>query len=162
MSAYEILKCSQESSEEELKKAYHQLLLVHHPDKQNDANNLDDFFRIQWAYKLLSDRNRRSEYDSLLKQANLKEKADSLISEDDESSSTHLLLMNKDFEFDSDKAEYSRQCRCGSFYVLTKQLVKDLLESSIDGQNSKQELKNSLVICLECDTCSLCVNVLII
>ena len=161
MSAYEILKCSEESSEEELKKSYHQLLLVHHPDKQN-ANNLDDFFRIQWAYKLLSDRNRRAEYDSLLRQASLKEKADNLVSQNDDESSTHLLLINKDFDFDSDKAEYSRQCRCGSFYVLTKQLVKDLLESSIDGQNSKQELKNSLVICLECDTCSLCVNVLII
>lgn len=170
MNAYEILECSPDASQEQIKASYHNLLLKYHPDKQqldgssSDAlnHNMDKFLKLQSAYKLLSNLKEKELYDSLLKQTHLKEKADHLSPDEDE----FLLSLEKDFVHEESSNVYSRPCRCGSTYSIDKQCITKLLEqisSELDKAKQDQgKLTESLVIVLECDTCSLTINVLII
>lgn len=58
---YQILGVSKNATEEEIKKAFRKLAHQHHPDKKTgDANK---FKEINEAYQILSDRNKRSQYD---------------------------------------------------------------------------------------------------
>jgi molecular chaperone DnaJ len=60
MSHYDTLGVSKTSTKEEIKKAYRRLALTHHPDKGGDVNT---FNKIQEAYEVLSDDNKRKQYD---------------------------------------------------------------------------------------------------
>jgi molecular chaperone DnaJ len=58
---YEILGLSKEASPEDIKKAYRKLAMEHHPDKGGDDNK---FKEIAEAYEVLSDPNKRTQYDN--------------------------------------------------------------------------------------------------
>lgn len=60
MSYYETLGVSQGASQDEIKKAYRKLVMVHHPDKGGDP---EKFKKIGQAYEVLSDPERRARYD---------------------------------------------------------------------------------------------------
>jgi molecular chaperone DnaJ len=57
---YDILGVSKSASSEEIKKAYKKLALQHHPDKGGDE---EVFKKISGAYSVLSDEQKRAEYD---------------------------------------------------------------------------------------------------
>ena len=57
---YEILEVSKGASKEEIKKAYKKLAVKHHPDKGGDA---EKFKELSEAYAVLSDENKRKQYD---------------------------------------------------------------------------------------------------
>ena len=57
---YKELNVERNSSKAEIKKAYHKLVLKNHPDKGGDA---EKFRKIQTAYEVLSDDDKRSKYD---------------------------------------------------------------------------------------------------
>jgi len=57
---YEILGVSEDASQEEIKKAYRKLAHEHHPDKGGDE---EKFKKINKAYQVLSDEEKRSKYD---------------------------------------------------------------------------------------------------
>src|SRR3989338_8229644 len=57
---YEILGVNKSSSKEEIKKVYKKLALKHHPDKGGDA---EKFKELSEAYAVLSDDNKRKQYD---------------------------------------------------------------------------------------------------
>jgi len=57
---FEILGVNSNASEEEIKKAYRSLAMKHHPDRGGDQNK---FQEIQEAYSVLSDPNKRAEWD---------------------------------------------------------------------------------------------------
>lgn len=155
MNAYEILECDQEATQDQLKVAYHRLLLVHHPDKQIEAqNDVESFLKIQSAYKLLSNPSQRANYDSLLKELALKEKANQFGVESDSVS----LLLEKDFDYRD--GVYSCECaRCGGIYSVTKIEIQDLLKELVNTDTTDTQ---SLIAALQCNTCSLITNVLII
>lgn len=61
---YTILSVSRESSEEDIKKAYRKLAIVHHPDKnQGSVEATQMFQKISGAYAILSDPEKRQHYD---------------------------------------------------------------------------------------------------
>ena len=58
---YNVLGISKGASVDEIKSAYKKLALKNHPDRGGDK---DVFQKIQQAYEVLSDDNKRSEYDN--------------------------------------------------------------------------------------------------
>lgn len=63
-SLYNILNLKKSATPEEVKKAYRQLALKYHPDKnQNDPTSHEKFQDINRAHKILSDQLKRSIYD---------------------------------------------------------------------------------------------------
>jgi DnaJ family protein B protein 6 len=65
--AYQVLGVPEDASEDQIKKAYRKLALKHHPDKQSTDEGRQQahvvFAKISNAYELLSDPNKRQEYD---------------------------------------------------------------------------------------------------
>jgi molecular chaperone DnaJ len=60
---YEILGVSRDASEEDIKKAYRRLAREHHPDVNADPAAEDRFKEVAAAYEILSDPQKRQQYD---------------------------------------------------------------------------------------------------
>ena len=58
---YKILEVTENASQDEIKKSYRKLSLIHHPDKNN--GNDEKFKQISGAYQVLSDLDERKKYD---------------------------------------------------------------------------------------------------
>ena len=60
---YEVLGVKKNASADELKKAYRQLALKYHPDRNKSADATEKFKEISEAYEVLSNPEKRSTYD---------------------------------------------------------------------------------------------------
>ena len=61
---YEILEISHDATQDEIKKKYHKLVLQYHPDKHpGDKDNEEKFKKINAAYTVLKDPDKRAQYD---------------------------------------------------------------------------------------------------
>jgi len=60
---YEVLGVKKDASEREIKKAYHKLSQVYHPDKNSAEDASEKFIEISNAYQVLSDPDSRKKYD---------------------------------------------------------------------------------------------------
>ena len=62
-SLYETLEVSENASEAEIKKAYRKLARKYHPDVNKDASAEEKFKEINSAYEILSDKEKKAQYD---------------------------------------------------------------------------------------------------
>jgi len=62
-SLYETLEVSENSSSDEIKKAYRKLARKYHPDVNKDPKAEDKFKEINAAYEVLSDKEKKAQYD---------------------------------------------------------------------------------------------------
>jgi molecular chaperone DnaJ len=60
---YDVLKVAPTATEKEIKQAWRVMVRRYHPDTSGDAKSMGDFERVQHAYEVLSDVERRLEYD---------------------------------------------------------------------------------------------------
>ncbi|XP_012530640.1 dnaJ homolog subfamily C member 10 [Monomorium pharaonis] len=61
---YEILGISRSAGQDEIRRAFKKLAIIHHPDKNNDDPNAHDkFIRLTTAYETLKDNDLRKKYD---------------------------------------------------------------------------------------------------
>ena len=60
---YDILGVSKNASEDDLKKAFRKLAFQYHPDRNKEASAEEKFKEINEAYQVLSDPEKRSQYD---------------------------------------------------------------------------------------------------
>ena len=62
---YDVLGVDEDASQEEIKKTYRKLARKHHPDRNPDDPNAEEKFKeIQKAYSILSDEEKREQYDA--------------------------------------------------------------------------------------------------
>jgi curved DNA-binding protein CbpA len=62
---YKILGLNQNASQKDIKKAYRRKSLYYHPDKNNSADSHEKFIKINQAFEILGDPERRKKYDQL-------------------------------------------------------------------------------------------------
>ncbi|MGM5483628.1 MAG: molecular chaperone DnaJ [Nanobdellota archaeon] len=60
---YEILGVSKDASKDEIRKAYKKLAKKHHPDLNKDGGSEDKFKKVNEAFSVLSDDQKRAQYD---------------------------------------------------------------------------------------------------
>ena len=60
---YQTLEINKQATEEEIKKAYRQLAKEYHPDRNKTPEASKKFKEISQAYTVLSDKNKRQQYD---------------------------------------------------------------------------------------------------
>ncbi len=64
-SLYKTLEISENASEAEIKKAYRKLARQYHPDVNKDASAEEKFKEINSAYEILSDKEKKRQYDQM-------------------------------------------------------------------------------------------------
>ncbi|GJJ75904.1 diphthamide biosynthesis protein 4 [Entomortierella parvispora] len=137
---YEILNVPQDASLAEIKQQYQRLLLIHHPDKQQQNQSqqsgpastflLIPLQDIKEAWECLREPARRDFYDSSLKAMKLR--ANGQVNDD---------IDLDDMDYDEDTCSYISPCRCSGEYVISE----DELELGVDT--------------VVCSTCSLIVRI---
>lgn len=60
---YEVLGVSKNATDQEIKSAYRKLAMKYHPDRCKDADAKDKFAECSEAYEVLSDKDKRANYD---------------------------------------------------------------------------------------------------
>ncbi len=62
---YEVLGVENDASKDDIKKAYRKLARKYHPDVSEEENAADKFKEAKEAYEVLSDEQKRAQYDQL-------------------------------------------------------------------------------------------------
>lgn len=70
---YDILQVDKDATIDQIKKKYKTLALKYHPDKNKTTEATDMFTKISNAYQILSDPEKRMNYDQSLKRGNTQE-----------------------------------------------------------------------------------------
>ncbi len=65
MNLYDILGVEKDAPKSKIKKAYKNLVMKYHPDKNKDPNAVEKFKEIQYAWEILSDDSSRKKYDMM-------------------------------------------------------------------------------------------------
>jgi len=127
---YSRLHCTQTDSQQELKRAYQELVLRLHPDKTG-GKECQAFINVQEAWRVLGDVEHRARYNAQLANNKLDAEQDAAIA------ATFGLQELGDCQ----DGDIGIQCRCGGFYKGERLELEEAIREAD--------------VLLDCDTCSL-------
>ncbi|KAK7892063.1 hypothetical protein WMY93_024026 [Mugilogobius chulae] len=150
---YAVLGASPSESTEELRHRYQQLVLKCHPDRLSGQDSseaevgLRKFLEVDAAWKILSDENKRRDYDLQRRALDLKQ--------DWPVDSTVLL---EDMTWNNGERLYTYCCRCGGAFIIDEEEVQEETQrSALQEEEMPGAQSRGVIVC--CDTCSLSVCV---
>lgn len=100
---YETLGVDRLSDADTIRTAYHKLALMYHPDKRAGDKSDDSFHMIHEAWSVLSDPERRADYDRKIR--------------DNTSVGANAELVKLE-DFTKSGDTYRKACRCGNIYLV--------------------------------------------
>lgn len=112
---YEVLGCSEDSTQEEIKYAYRRRLLQFHPDK-NGAADVQEFHNVKEAWRILEHPQSRKKYDAACKQERLEKKEDKPV---------YARLSPDDLEESALDGTLFYRCRCGDYYFVERETLRE-------------------------------------
>ncbi|KAL1460129.1 hypothetical protein WDU94_012067 [Cyamophila willieti] len=131
MNYFEILNCDANSTAEEIKENYRNLILKFHPDKNQE--NQEMFVKVNEAWTVLRDDNQRKLYMS------------QLLSQEKSHMNIYKCVALEEMEKNGDVFSYP--CRCGSEFCISKE---DTQVNDVEDGN----------LFMPCDTCSLLLEII--
>lgn len=131
MDYYEILGCDPNADIAEIKKCYQKLALKYHPDKDRTNETNDMYLKIDEAWKVLRDPEKRRIYDAEIYESKINEQSNTFAE----------LNTRTDFS-ENEAGVLLYPCRCGDFYEI-----------------DKSDIENEKEFIIECNQCSLVVKV---
>ncbi|XP_068460284.1 dnaJ homolog subfamily C member 24 isoform X2 [Clinocottus analis] len=154
---YAVLGSSPSDSVQQLRHRYQQLALQHHPDRRRAGSSseaesgVEKFLEVDAAWRILSDRSARRQYDLQRRERELKQ-------DGPVDSTVHL----EDMTWDQDERVHSHRCRCGGGFNVSQEEVEEEQEAqrrrqADEEEDTGEEEHGGVVVC--CDTCSLSVCV---
>ncbi|XP_040890057.1 dnaJ homolog subfamily B member 9-like [Toxotes jaculatrix] len=105
---YDTLNVEPTATDSQIKKAFRQLAVKYHPDKNKSADAEKTFREIAEAYTVLSNKEKRRLYDSVGHEAFLKSEV-SVDAEDEEGDETSLHFSFSDFLHDFDDSVFAEE-----------------------------------------------------
>lgn len=121
---YEVLGCSEDSTPEEIKRAYRRRLLQLHPDKSGVAD-VQEFHDVKEAWRILGRPQSRKQYDAARKQERL-----------EEDGPVYARLSPADLEESGLDGTLFHRCRCGENYFVEREALREknaTLQVTCDG-----------------------------
>ena len=148
---YKILGLKENSSNIEIKKAYKNLILKYHPDK-NITSSTEIFIKIKKSYDILKDEKQKKKYDNfLLSKSNKNNLVNNFILEKDiqrKKFAEELLKKEKDFK--TNKEKLVKKNKTQNFYNFKKKNTynnyekKNIIKLNQKNEEKKIELRNHL------------------
>ena len=117
---YKLMNIKIDATSDEISKTYKKLALNLHPDKPN--GNKDLFLKLNEGYKLLMNKDKRSQYDTTLKNKMIVKKINDAISQQVNISSFTVNIENNETVF-------TYPCRCLGIYSIHEEEFTDLNDS---------------------------------
>lgn len=112
---YSVLEVPPDAPLADIRKAYQNLILKHHPDKSEDPSGTSTFLKIDKAWKVLRDADLRKQYDA---EAGQQEYNDVPI--------VNESLRIEEMDYEAEEGTYERPCRCGGSYSIHKDELEDV------------------------------------
>uniref|UniRef100_A0A8D8XYS0 DnaJ homolog subfamily C member 24 n=1 Tax=Cacopsylla melanoneura TaxID=428564 RepID=A0A8D8XYS0_9HEMI len=131
MNYFEILNCDVNSTTEEIKENYRNLILKFHPDKGHEDQEM--FVKINEAWTVLKDEKQRKLYES------------QLLSNEKSHLNVYKCVCLEDMQKNGDG--FSCPCRCGSEFCISEE------DTQVDNVNDGN-------LFISCDTCSLLLEII--
>lgn len=142
---YEVLGVSPNCDLSDIKSAYKDRLLAHHPDKNSSGSiSIDD---IQEAYKVLMDKERRQRYDTSLNKS-MQRQGFNITGDGLDIYSLDDFAMHED-----DECKWVKDCPRCQFPDSIKFTETDLVE------NGTEDGEGGFDIIVQCESCSLWIKV---
>lgn len=155
MNFYDILHVNSNASYNEIKKSYKTLALKYHPDKNKASDTIEKFKKINIAYEVLSDTNKRRKYDNMTNnQKGAFYNALTLIINSMESNNTCKKIINyfysddKKFKIDINELNFKRiyNTVINRLDSLTLREYADFLDTFNNHDVIKQDISNDIYI----------------